>query len=165
MTTQSPGSTGQDPAALRPIEVKVWHAVLDVHGQVFGQLNRALSREFGITLAKFDVLAQLYRFSDGLTQGVLSRYLKVTDGNITGLVRRLGADGLVTREMSTSDRRAFVVRLTARGEELFLAARNRHDALLHEWLHPVGPTDLQLACNALAAINRHIAVDAARGTS
>ena len=126
----------------RNIETQAWLAVLDIHGELFGRLNRTLTREFSITLAKFDVLARLYRNPDGLTQGNLSRQLKVTGGNVTGLVRRLVADGLVDREMSDTDRRAFIVRLTPQGASLYLAARDRHDEMLRLWLEPVRTQEL-----------------------
>lgn len=125
----------------RNLETQVWHAVLEVHGTVFAQLNRAMGREFGITLAKFDVLAQLFRNPSGMTQGELSRHLKVTGGNVTGLVRRLSSEGLVTRQMSPEDRRVFVVQLTEAGRETYLAARARHDALLEDWFRDLAASD------------------------
>ena len=141
----------------RNLETRVWHAVLEVHGAVFARLNRAMGREFGITLAKFDVLAQLFRNPAGMTQGNLSRDLKVTGGNVTGLVRRLGADGLITRYMSAEDRRAFVVQLTARGKETYLAARVRHDALLEEWFRDLAGSDKANVLRILLAMAGRIA--------
>lgn len=138
------------------METRVWQTVLEMHGEVFTRLNRALGREFGITLAKFDVLAQLYRFPDGLTQGTLSCHLKVTGGNVTGLVRRLAADGLITREMSASDRRAFIVRLTPQGGSLYNAARDHHDALLREWFSPIATEDIHRALQCLSGLTRQI---------
>jgi DNA-binding MarR family transcriptional regulator len=147
----------QDSSNNRNVETRVWQTVLEMHGEVFTRLNRALGREFGITLAKFDVLAQLHRFPDGLTQGTLSRHLKVTGGNVTGLVRRLAADGLITREMSASDRRAFIVRLTPQGAAVYNAARDRHDALLREWLSPIAAEEMDRALRCLSVLTRHIA--------
>ena len=126
----------------RNIETLAWLAVLDIHGEIFRRLNRALVREFSITLAKFDVLGQLYRNRDGLTLGSLSHQLKVTGSNVTGLVRRLVSDGLIDREMSKTDRRAFIVRLTDQGALLYLAARVRHDEVLQSWLAHVSAEEL-----------------------
>lgn len=140
MTKQSAG----EPPRRNP-ESRAWNAVLDLHGALSSRLNRAIGRDTGLTLAKFDVLAQIFHSPDGITQGSLSRQLKVTGGNVTGLVRRLVADGLITREPMASDRRAVVVGLTARGRETYLAARARHDALLAEWLGGIGPADLAKA--------------------
>jgi len=138
-------SEGED----RTIEVQIWKAVMDIHGSVLNRLNRVMTNDFGITLAKFDVLAQLQRAPDGLTQGALSRQLKVTGGNVTGLTSRLATDGLITREMSASDRRAFVVRLTARGADLYSAARIRHDAFLGQMFDGMERGDLRQALQSL----------------
>jgi DNA-binding MarR family transcriptional regulator len=146
----------RDPLDQRNVETRVWQTVLEMHGEVFTRLNRALGREFGITLAKFDVLAQLHRFPDGLTQGTLSRHLKVTGGNVTGLVRRLAADGLITREMSASDRRAFIVRLTPKGTAVYNAARDRHDALLREWFSPIAAEEIHRALHCLSGLTQQI---------
>lgn len=136
---------------------RMWHAVMSLHGALFTRLNRVLNREFGITLAKFDVLAQLYRNPEGLTQSELSRHLKVTDGNTTGLVRRLVGDGLIAREISVQDRRAFIVRLTPQGADIYLEARGRHDALLAEWLEFVGQEQLDTMRETLMATARGLA--------
>ncbi|MBU0555001.1 MAG: MarR family transcriptional regulator [Alphaproteobacteria bacterium] len=130
-------------------ETEAWHAVLAIHGAVFSRLNKALNREFSITLAKYDVLAQLYCAPEGLTQSDLSRQLKVTDGNVTGLVRRLIADGLISREISASDRRAFVVQLTEQGRSAYLSARERHDELLARYFGAVGADRLRETRNML----------------
>lgn len=138
-------------------ETQVWHAILEVHGTVFARLNRAMGREFGITLTKFDVLTQLFRNPEGMTQGKLSRHLKVTGGNVTGLVRRLSGEGLVTRYMSPEDRRAFVVQLTVRGKETYLAARTLHDALLEEWFRDISDGDKAEVLEVLLAMAGRIA--------
>ena len=136
----------------RNLETQVWHAVLEVHGTVFARLNRAMGQEFGITLAKFDVLAQLFRSPSGMTQGDLSRHLKVTGGNVTGLVRRLCSEGLVNRQMSPEDRRVFVVRLTGLGRDTYLAARARHDTLLEDWFRNLAASDKSEVLRILLAM-------------
>lgn len=142
-------------AMKRNNETEAWHIVMDVHSQIFGALNRALSHEFGITLAKFDVLAQLYHSPSGLSQGALTQQLKVTGGNVTGLVRRLAQDDLISREMSAVDRRVFIVSLLPKGRALFLEARDRHDALLKEWCAPVTQDEVQ----SLRKIQQKIAIE------
>lgn len=154
MMGDSAQPSSADTAVGRSVETQAWLTLLDLHGELFGRLNRTLVREFSITLAKFDVLAQLYRNPDGLTQGILSRQLKVTGGNVTGLVRRLVADGLIDREMSAVDRRVFIVRLTAKGTSLYLAARARHDELLQPWLEPVSAQELDTLKTILKRLSR-----------
>jgi DNA-binding MarR family transcriptional regulator len=59
--------------------------------------------------------------------GELSRRLMVTGGNVTGLTNELVAEGLVERLAVPGDRRAYVVRLTARGKHTFDAMAAEHE--------------------------------------
>ena len=74
-----------------------------------------------MSLARFDYMAQLYRQPEGLRMRDLSRRLMVTGGNVTGLTDELERDGLVLREASPTDRRAWIVRLTPQGRSSFEA--------------------------------------------
>lgn len=143
-----------DMRALSPrnLQTQTWNAVLDLHGVLFSRLNRVLGQEFGITLAKYDVLSQVCGSPDGITQGMLSRQLKVTGGNVSGLVRRLAADKLITREPSPDDRRAVIVRITEAGRDTYLAARSRHDALIEQWLSDASEEDTATALRLLRTL-------------
>jgi DNA-binding MarR family transcriptional regulator len=89
-----------------------------------------LRKEFGTSLARFDVLAQLDRFPDGLTMSEVSRHLMVSAGAITGLVDKLEKAGLVVREDQAQDKRTVMVRLTATGRTQFRRMARRHE----EWI-------------------------------
>ena len=145
-----------DSPDMRNIEARVWLRVMAMHTEVFNRLNRVFGKEFGITLAKFDVLAQLDRFEGGLTQGALSRHLKVTGGNVTGLVRRLAADGLISREMSVTDRRVFIVRITSDGAAIFRNARKRHDIVLRELFTDMPENDMRAVYECLSKMLVHL---------
>lgn len=131
------------------VQTRVWLRILSLYGEVFARLNRVLTAEAGVSLAKFDVLAQLDRFDDGLSLGRLSQNLKVTGGNVSGLVQRLLADGLITREMSRRDRRSFVVRLTPKGVSVFAAARAAHQRELSDCFEDMPAADLDIVLEAL----------------
>ena len=91
-------------------KLKLWLRMLSCTTQVEAEIRRRLRARFDTTLARFDYMAQLYRHRDGLKMGDLSRYLMVTGGNVTGLTDELARDGLVSREASPGDRRAWIVR-------------------------------------------------------
>lgn len=129
----------------RSLPARVWISALSLHGDIYNRLNRAMVRECGLTLAKYDVLAQLHGNPEGLTLGALTRKLKVTGGNVTGLAKRLVADGLATREMAAHDRRSFIARITPQGSAAFEAARRIHDTLLNEWMGGLSEAELALA--------------------
>ena len=80
------------------------------------EMRRAVER-WNLTLPQFDVLAELARAPEqGFTFVELSRLLLVTSGNLTGIINRLEADGLVKREAELTDRRVTRMRLTPLGK-------------------------------------------------
>jgi len=108
--------------------LKLWLRLLACTTQIETEIRKRLHREFGITLSRFDYLAQLYRHPDGLRMNVLSRYLMVTGGSITGLTDQLQKEGLVRREDAPEDRRAFVLKLTDTGRQTFEAMAATHES-------------------------------------
>jgi DNA-binding MarR family transcriptional regulator len=112
------------------LEIRVWLRLLTCTNLVEQRIRQNLREEFGITLPRFDLLAQLKRAPDGLTMGELSRRLMVSNGNVTGLIERLVGEGLVEREKAPGDRRAQVVRLTAAGDAALLEMLPVH----HRWV-------------------------------
>jgi DNA-binding MarR family transcriptional regulator len=82
--------------------------------------------ERGLTLARAALLWQLQQ-SGPSTQQALSRALRVTPRNITGLVDALEVDSLVARSAHPTDRRATVVALTEKGATLARALKRDQD--------------------------------------
>ena len=105
-------------------------------------MRRRLRAKFGVSLGRFDYLAQLYRH-DGLKMRELSRYLMVTGGNVTGLTDELEREGLVQRVSSETDRRAWIVRLTAQGRRSFEAMAKQHEEWILELFEGVEPAVVQ----------------------
>ncbi len=99
--------------------LKLWLRLLSCNTQIETEIRKRLRAEFGMTLARFDYLAQLHRHADGLGMSALSRYLMVTGGNVTGLTDQLEKEGWVERAAEPGDRRSFRVRLTAAGRQRF----------------------------------------------
>ena len=122
--------------------LKLWLRLLACTTQIEDEVRRRLRSGFNVSLARFDYLAQLYRHG-GLKMRDLSRYLMVTGGNITGLTDELEREGLVQREVSESDRRAFIVRLTPQGRETFEAMAKQHEQWIVELFDGVDPAIMQ----------------------
>lgn len=140
------------PARVR--HLRLWLQMLRVTRHVEAQLRERLRREFGTTLPRFDVLAALDRAPEGLSMTELSRALKVSNGNVTGIVDRLVADALVTRARGAHDRRSSRVALTAAGKEQFARMARVHASWIDEILAPLGPDDTATLDRLLARINR-----------
>src|SRR5262245_35533748 len=112
------------------LELRLWLRLLACSVKMESLLSQRLRKEFKTSMARFDVLAQLERFPDGLSMSELSRRLIVSNGAITGLVDKLMQAGLVIRRYDPADRRSMIVRLTRKGRESFLRMARRHE----EWV-------------------------------
>ena len=117
----------KDPASLR-----LWLRLMTCTKQIEDEIRRRLRSNFDISLARFDYMAQLYRYPDGLKMGELSRYLMVTGGNVTGLTDELSREGLVSRQSSPTDRRAWLLRLTPKGKSTFEQMAKQHNQWIAE---------------------------------
>ncbi|NRF69311.1 MarR family transcriptional regulator [Aquincola sp. S2] len=114
------------------VALKLWLRLLACSTQIETEIRKRLRARFGITLSRFDYLAQLQRHPEGLRMNALSRYLMVTGGNITGLTDELEKEGLVQREASPEDRRASVLKLTAVGRARFEQMAAEHESWIVE---------------------------------
>ena len=120
-------AASDDHAAL-----KLWLRMLASTTHIEAEIRTRLRERFGISLARFDYMAQLFRHREGLKMRTLSRYMMVTGGNVTGLTDELEGDGLVVREASPDDRRAWIVRLTPKGRRAFEAMAREHERWILE---------------------------------
>ena len=107
--------------------LRVWLRLLDRNREILGRLRGSLRTEFDTTLPRFDVMASLDRYRDGLRMSHLSAHLKVSNGNVTGIVDSLIHEGLVTRQVDSHDKRATTVRLTRLGISRFAAMARAHE--------------------------------------
>lgn len=120
--------------------LRLWLRLFATANTVESELSRRLRAEFGMTLPRFDLMAQLAKSADALALGELSRRLMVTNGNVTGLVDRLVDDGLVERRVSEEDRRSATVRLTDEGRALFDRMACAHRNWIAELFGGIDPT-------------------------
>lgn len=95
--------------------LKLWLKLLTSVNGVEAVIRRRLRDQFGTTLSRFDLMAQLHRFPAGLRSGELSQRLMVTGANVTLVVDQLARAGLVVRQDDPQDRRALIIKLTPKG--------------------------------------------------
>ncbi|MBC7608179.1 MAG: MarR family transcriptional regulator [Polaromonas sp.] len=111
-----------------PEALRLWLRLLTCTQLVEKQVRTQLREQFDTTLPRFDLMAQLERNPDGLKMNELSRRMMVTGGNVTGITDQLVAEGVVERMEVNGDRRAYRVRLTARGRKVFDEMARQHEA-------------------------------------
>ena len=129
------------PRSLSKRRLKTWIRLLQLTRTTEGRLRDYLRREHDTTLPRFDVMAALYRQPDGMAMSDLSRFLLVSNGNVTGIVERLVKDGFVSRAAREGDRRAFIVKLTPVGETRFTEMAAAHETWIEEFLGDVAHGD------------------------
>ena len=145
----SPAPTGAEDASLA---LSVWVRLLRAHGLILRRLRNDLPPD--LTLPQFDVLAQLERHPGGLLPSELTQALLVTAGNVTGIVRRLQARGLVERLSVPHDRRAVRVKLTERGRLRAGTALTDHARILEKVLGDAPSSELSELRDRLGALTR-----------
>jgi DNA-binding MarR family transcriptional regulator len=144
--------------------LRLWLRLLACSTDIETEIRRRLRARFGMTLARFDYLAQLHRHPDGLRMSALSRYLMVTGGNVTGLTDELVKEGLVQRDADVDDRRSWRVSLTPRGRKLFEGIASEHEAWVVELLGGIDPNQQRQLHQLLGQLRLHLSAQAAAET-
>jgi DNA-binding MarR family transcriptional regulator len=138
-------------------ELRLWLRLLTCTTLVEGEVRRRLRETFDVTLPRFDLMAQLDKTPDGMTLGELSLRMMVSNGNVTGLVERLAADGLIARKPAPNDRRSQIVRLTAAGRRAFRAMARAHEGWILRIFADLKPSDISTLMGLLAKAKRSAA--------
>lgn len=108
-------------------DLRLWLRTLACTNLIENNIRSRLRAEFDITLPRFDLMSQLERSPQGLKMGELSKRMMVTGGNVTGITDQLVSEGLVVREDSPKDRRAYIVKLTPEGRRSFRKMAEAHE--------------------------------------
>jgi DNA-binding MarR family transcriptional regulator len=114
------------------VSLRLWLRLFACTSLIEARIRQKLQTAFDMTLPRFDLMAQLERCPDGLKMSELSLRLMVTGGNITGITDTLEREGLVERVDDPSDRRAWRVKLTKEGIQLFRKIAAEHERWLIE---------------------------------
>lgn len=139
------------PLAAHKDRLRLWIRLLRAARVVEGELRERLKTQFEMTLPRFDVMSALYRERDGMLMSDLSRFLLVSNGNVTGIVDRLVSDGFVVRSNREGDRRTSIVRLTEAGEIRFAEMASAHENWIEELLKDISEEDARRLSSMLKA--------------
>lgn len=116
-------------------------------------LSHVYTREFGLSIPEWRILANLGRFGP-LNAGELAERSSMDKPKVTRALQRLGARGLTQRTIVSSDRRQVRLALTRRGRLLF----RQIAALALEWeaefLAPLAPAERKTLDRVLTKLVR-----------
>ncbi|MGH3425417.1 MAG: MarR family transcriptional regulator [Nocardioidaceae bacterium] len=116
-------------------------------------VGRRLSPDATLSRTAAYSLGALHRLGP-IRLTALAEHEAVSQPAMTGLIRRLEAAGLVTREDDPDDGRAVLVGLTDTGRARVEARRRRYAALIEDMLRDLDPDDLDHLVAALPALRR-----------
>ena len=131
--------------------LRLWIRLLRASRQIEKVTRERLKSQFDGTLPRFDVMAALYRKPTGMLMSEISRFLMVSNGNVTGIVDRLVADGFVARSQRDGDRRTSFIRLTRKGSAAFADMAAAHESWIDELLSGISVRDAEQLSTKLKA--------------
>ena len=112
---------------LDPAVARAWIAFLTAYGRVTRALSSELMDSSGMSLADFDVMAQLARAEGyALRMTELADAALISKSGLTRRIDRLAVNGWVTRRRCTEDGRVHWASLTPLGVKAFRAAAPGH---------------------------------------
>jgi DNA-binding MarR family transcriptional regulator len=138
-----------------PEALRLWLRLLTCTQIVEKQVRSQLRERFDTTLPRFDLMAQLERAPEGLKMNELSRRMMVTGGNVTGITDQLAAEGLVDRVDVEGDRRAYRVRLTAKGRKLFHEMAHQHERWIVDAFSALSDKEIATLHKLLGKVKDH----------
>jgi DNA-binding MarR family transcriptional regulator len=130
--------------------------------RIENEIRTRLRATFGITLPRFDMMAQLERHPEGMRMGELSKRMMVTGGNVTGITDQLEREKLVQRVPDPSDRRAWAVRLTPAGRTAFAEMAAVHERWIDEMLADIPAEDKSALIGMLTSMKGRLRIDDGR---
>lgn len=138
-----------------PEALRLWLRLLTCTQLIEKQVRSQLREQFDTTLPRFDLMAQLERNPDGLKMNELSRRMMVTGGNVTGITDQLVSEGVVERLEVEGDRRAYRVRLTARGRKAFGEMARRHEDWIVQSFAGLSAREVEQLHKLLGKVKQH----------
>ncbi len=107
-----------------------WLALIRTHARLWDELEAQMRRDHGLTIARYDVLAQLDVAGGRLRLGELGSSVVLSPSGLSKLLDRMQASELIRREPDPQDARSTFAAITPRGRAIMRKARRTHHDLL-----------------------------------
>jgi DNA-binding MarR family transcriptional regulator len=120
--------------------LRVWFRLMRLQTRARMAISNRL-RELDLSVPQCDVLTTLTE-REGVSQQELAARLYVTKGNISGLIDRLVASGLVERRTLAGDRRSHAIHLTPAGRDLARRGIEMQKAFVDQTFGQIAPERL-----------------------
>jgi DNA-binding MarR family transcriptional regulator len=112
--------------------IEAWLALIRTRTRLWDEIESQMRREHGLTMARYDVLANLNHAGGRLGLSELASRILLSPSGLSKLLDRMDASGLIRRDPDPDDARAAFATITPLGRALVERAREGHHALLRE---------------------------------
>ncbi len=139
------------------IYLKLWLQLAKSAKNLEQEMETRFQQRFRQSFSRFDLLSQLYRYApEWLPMGRLAGQLIASRGNITRLVDRMIAEGLIARRPDPEDRRIIQVGLTRKGRALFKRMAKAHAEWAGAMLADLGKQNSRHLLKLLVQVNQDL---------
>ena len=144
------------PAKLRSVspgagDGQMMYSLVRAAHALESRLEEALE-QVGLSLAKFGALSHLVKEGEPLSLSECAMKMTCVRSNVTQLVDRLEADGLVRRVEDPEDRRAVRAVVTPHGKERYAAGARQVEKVQAEFAKTISGTDRNALERVLSAL-------------
>ncbi|MBT8067991.1 MAG: MarR family transcriptional regulator [Gammaproteobacteria bacterium] len=126
----------------------VWLAVGRTNLKVHRALNQTIG-ELDLSLAQHEILLSIWQ-KPGLTQKQLAENLLVVKSNVSALIKKLEARGLVHRECDPCDTRNKCLSLTDAGERLVRQSFERQNRVIDAMVSEMSDAELKMISEVMS---------------
>ena len=109
-----------------------WLALIRTHARLWDQLEARVRHDHGLTMARYDVLAQVENAGGRLGLSELAASVVLSPSGLSKLLDRMEASGLIRRSPDPNDARSTFATITPEGRSLVRKARKSHHQLLQQ---------------------------------
>jgi DNA-binding MarR family transcriptional regulator len=110
--------------------IGAWLDLVRTHSRFWDRVETEMRRQHGLTMARYDVLANLANAGGQLRPSELAATILLSPSGLSKLLDRMDAAGLVRRDPDPGDARATLAGITPQGRALVERARESHHAFL-----------------------------------
>lgn len=137
------------------LESSSWCAVVRSYLECSRRYGRMLAH-FGLTTTQFDVLMAIDSLGEGAVPKAIAERLVVTRANITGVLKRLQQQKLVSTYIHQRDNRSFVCALTMQGREVREHAHAASSRFIRAQLAPFNNEELGGVDTLMRRMHTHV---------
>src|SRR5215471_2089461 len=109
-----------------------WLELIRTHTRLWDLVEGQMRRDHGLTMARYDVLAQLNIAGGRLGLSDLASSIVLSPSGLSKLLDRMEDSGMIQRDPDPRDARSTFARITPKGRALVTKARASHHRFLQQ---------------------------------